>query len=261
MLAPCGWDATPCEGCCTEALAALAPEVRAVLASAAVRILWAATGRQYGLCEKVLRPCRRNCGSYWGGLPTPARVNGEWLNIPCGTCAGSCGCSTVSEFTAENIDSVLGVTVDAEVLDPAEVVRVYDRRRVLRVDGEAWPACQDLNADAGMEGTWSVTVLQGLPAPEGGDVMAGILLCELAKACTGDDGCRLPQRLQSISRQGETMVFMDRFEGIDKMRTGLYEVDLWIESARTSIGRGPSISSVDRPRPSVLTWPVFEGSS
>lgn len=258
MNTPCGWEATPCKDCCTDALDALEPAVKEVLSAMAVSILWSATGKQFGLCEVVLRPCRRECGSYWGGLPTPARVGGEWVNLTCGTCTGGCGCSTVSEFIAENVASIVSVNVDGEELDPLTDVLVYDNRRVVRADGGVWPACQNLSAPDGEDGTWSVTVLQGTPVPAGGETMAGILLCELAKACTGDDGCRLPKRIQSVTRQGISMNFADVWDSIGQQRTGIFEVDLWIEAARSTAHRGASISSLDLPRPSVLTWPTGE---
>lgn len=256
MLEPCGWSAVPCKDCCTDALDALDPAVKDVLGKAAVRILWAATGKRFGLCEKVLRPCRRNCGSYWGGLPTPTRISGNWVNIPCGTCSGSCGCDFISEFTANDIDSIVSVRIDGEELDPFDVARVYDRRRVLRVDGEQWPTCQNLGSDDDEAGTWSVTVMQGIPVPDGGEVMAGILLCELAKACAEDDGCRLPRRVQNITRQSVTINFADVFSSLGQLHTGLFEVDLWAEAARSTMGASATISSVDRPRPAVLTWPL-----
>lgn len=256
MREPCGWGATPCATCCTDALELLEPEVRTALEKAAVRILWAATGKRYGLCEKVLRPCRRNCGSYWGGLPSPMRISGNWVNVPCGSCRGSCGCDTLSEFTAEDVHSVVGVTVDGEELDPFDVVRVYDNRRLVRVDGDAWPACQNLNHDTDEAGTWSVTILQGEAVPDGGELMAGILLCELAKACAGDDGCRLPRRVQNITRQGVSVNFADVFTSLGELHTGLFEVDLWSESVRSTMGATATISSIDVPRPAVLTWPL-----
>lgn len=260
MREPCGWEATPCESCCTTELDALDPAVREVLEAQAVWILWAATGKQFGLCERVLRPCRRECGSYWGGLPVPMRVGGDWINMTCGSCRGSCGCSVLSEFVADNVVSIEAVNVDGEELDPATDVLVYDYRRVVRADGGSWPTCQNLSAPDGEDGTWSVTVLQGRPVPPGGEVMAGILLCELAKACAGSEDCRLPKRVQNITRQGVSINFEDVFASLGQLRTGLFEVDLWIESARSTMGMEASISSIDVPKPSVLTWPTGESS-
>jgi hypothetical protein len=256
---PCGWVVTPCDSCCTQALNDLGP-LRPALEAMTTRILWSATGKRYGLCETTLRPCRRNCGSFWGGLPFPTRISGDWVNIPCGSCVGACGCNVLSEFIAENVESVVAVKVDGVDLGPAETVAVYDRRRLVRVDGDWWPTCQDLAATDDETGTWSVTVEQGEPVPEGGGFVGGILLCELAKACTSDPECRLPQRIQTITRQGVTVGFQDKFENLSDLRTGLFEVDLWIEAARTTKYAGASVSSIDVPRPAVLTWPLPETS-
>lgn len=258
MRKPCGWDAEPCANCCSEALGGLDPAVRTVLAAQATQTLWALTGRRFGLCETTLRPCRRNCGSYWGGLPTPMRLGGEWVNVGCGSCSGSCGCAVVSEFTATDVEEVVSVKVDGIELDPFETVMVYDRRRVVRADGGMWPTCQNLGSPDDEDGTWSVTILQGVPVPDGGEVMAGILLCELAKACVNDESCRLPRSVQSVTRQGVSFNFTDVFESITKGRTGLFEVDLWIEAANSTYAQSATISSIDRPKPAVLTWPLPE---
>lgn len=251
--APCNWTATPCKDCCTDALDGLGEDVRNVLAAQAAWILWDATGQQYGLCEVTLRPCRRECGSFWGGLPFPVRVAGEWINVSCGSCVSACGCSILSEFVADDVASIVEIKVDGETLDLDTAV-VYDYRRVVRVDGGSWPTCQDLGATDDEPGTWAVTIMQGKPVPPGGEAMAGILLCELAKACVSDESCRLPRRAQVVTRQGVTVGFQDMFENIDQIRTGLYEVDLWIEAARTTIGQRGTITSPDVPRAPVLTW-------
>lgn len=261
MPAPCDW---PVQHICSddeadtcEHLDNLSPEARDRVEAMAVQILWAATGKRYGLCEKTFRPCSRQCGSFWGGLPTPWRVNGNWVNITCNKCVSNCSCTFISEIFIDNTHAVTGITIDGVSYDPFETVAVYDRHQIVRTDGEEWPVCQDLSATSG-EGTWSITVLQGYPVPDGGGLAAGLLACELAKACTGADGCRLPKRVQTITRQGVTVGFQDNFEGIGKMQTGIYEVDLWIEAARTDGWLGAEIHSFDLPDdPAELTWPVL----
>lgn len=256
QFAPCGWDATPCEDCCESALDTLGEEARQALAAHASWFLWVATGRQFGLCETALRPCRRECWSSWGGLPFPTRIEGAWVNLTCGSCRGSCGCSVLSEFAAENVESIVDIRIDGNELPPLSTAQVVDRRRVVRIDGGAWPLCQDLGAGDDEGGTWSVTVMQGKPVPPGGELMAGMLLCELAKACASDDSCRLPQRIQTITRQGVTVGFQDQFENLDQLRTGILEIDMWIVAARSNAYGPAVITSPDVPRPSVVTWPI-----
>ena len=252
MIKPC-WPVEVCDDCCTEALEQLTPEQLEALSDLAAFLIWKATGGRLGLCETTYRPCRIECGTT-GGLPTPQRVNGDWLNMSCGSCRGKCGCDFISEVIIPNVHEVVRVRVDGVELDPEDTVAVYDYRRIVHTDGLSWPGCQNLSVIDG-PGAWSITVMQGTPLPAGAGFIAGILLCELAKACTGDDSCRLPRRVQTITRQGVTVGFQDMFEGLGEMRLGIWEIDAFIESSRTSIFRQPSITSIDRPRPSRLTWP------
>jgi len=98
--------------------------------------------------------------------------------------------------------------------------------------------------------------MQGTPWPDGIGIVAGILACELAKACVGAKSCRLPQRVQTITRQNVTIGFQDRFEGLSLLHTGLWEVDAFIEAARWTGNMAPSITSPDWPEPAELTWPL-----
>jgi len=248
--APCGWDAEPCEDCCT---AAQQSSLWPILSGMAVNFLWKATGKQYGLCERTYRPCREDCGSYWGSLPFPARVNGQWVNLTCG-CLRGCSCSNADFVNIPNTDSVVAVNIGGEALAPTGNVVVYNRQFVARVDGFLWPTCQNLNAPLGEPDTWSITVMEGKPVPDGGEWIAGVLACELSKACANDSTCRLPRRVQTITREGVTVGFQDRFETLADLRTGVWEVDAWIESNRTTRWRDAAIVSVDRPRARTVTW-------
>lgn len=256
MIEPC-WtadDVDVCESCCSDALDQLDPPVAEALKAWAAWLLWTATGKRYGLCERTYRPCRINCGVS-GGLPTPERIGGQWVNVSCGRCRGACGCDFVSEVDIPDVQEVVSLRIDGEDVDPLGAVAVYDRHRIVRLGGQ-WPGCQNLS-DIDGPGTWSITVLQGRPLPPGAATIAGILVCELAKACVGDSGCRLPQRVQTLTRQGVSVGFMDSFEQLDQLRFGLFEVDSWIEMSRSTIMQQPTITSVDRPRASILTWPVI----
>lgn len=247
-------DVDLCDGDCAEAFAML-PEGQAdQIRGLSAWFLWRATGEQFGLCTRTYRPCRPVSSPGQGQLPSPARVNGDWYNLNCGSCRGGCGCEYVSRLDLPDVHSVVGVQVDGEDLDPAEVLVVYNRQHLVRTDGGVWPAYQDLGSVDG-PGTWSVTVETGSPIPPGGAMVAGILACEMAKACIGDSSCRLPRRTQLVTRQGVTVGFQDLFENLDQLRVGLWEVDSFIESSRYTEDRQPSILSVDVPKPWVQTWP------
>lgn len=68
----------------------------------------------------------------------------------------------------------------------------------------------------------------GSPPPEGVAKAITTLACELDKAYSGDEECRLPERVQSISRQGIDIAFLDPQDFLDQGRTGLLEVDLML---------------------------------
>ena len=115
-------------------------------------------------------------------------------------------------------------------LDP-DAYRVDNFRYLVRQDGGRWPYCQDMSKRLGEPGTWAVTVKVGAPVPIGGRKAAGKLACELARAAAGDKGCELPQRWQTITRQGVTIAAgMDTFEDLDAGKTGIWLIDSWVAS-------------------------------
>lgn len=253
---PCGWVVEICDDCCDDSLNLLPSGQVGGVEQLAVNFLWNATGKRYGSCTRTYRPCRRNCGDYWGGLPQPWRVDGHWVNLTCGSCTTGCGCKTTSEVVLNDVNAVTAVTIDGDELVPSGMVAVYDHSRLVRTDGGLWPMCQDLSSVDG-PGTWSITVEQGVPVPAGGEFIAGLLACEFAKACLNDGNCRLPRRVQAVTRNGVTMAFADMFEGLDMLRTGIFEIDAWIEANRRSLFMQASISSLDiMDDPPQLTWPL-----
>jgi hypothetical protein len=245
-----------------------------VVVAAATEYLWRWTGRAFGLCEVEVRPCRQDClgapTTYdgWAGRPdpylpshgarapfTPALVAGAWRNIVCGGCGDLCGCGETSALRLPApVDSIVAVTIDGETLDPA-AYRVDNRSTLIRQDGGRWPTCQNLALPAGEVGTWSVRYRWGAPVPAGGQVAAGKLACEMAKAYCGSSDCELPERIQTVTREGVTVGFLDPFEGLEAGKTGLWLVDSWVASIRTAPARS-TVRSPDtrRRRPAVTTY-------
>lgn len=263
-MGPCNWVVDQCEECCGETFTTLGPERTALLEAWAVDYLWRATGKRYGLCETTYRPCMRSCADTLGyGFEPfiPYKYGSTWTNLSCNQCAGACGCGgVISEIYIPGTYAVTGIVVDGAVLDPLTDVVVYDNSRIVKTDGTPWPTCQDLASPSdpvsGVAGTWQVTVLTGLPVPAGGAMAAGVLACELAKACVADESCRLPKRVQTITRNGITVGFMDAFDGLADLRTGLWEVDAFIEATRATRWVDPVVSSPDVPDYPTQTWPL-----
>lgn len=198
----------------------------------ATTVLWAATGRQFGLCEISVRPCGRyapNCPSLWGywwdvGSSTwfPYIDDfGIWRNCSCGM--DRCGCRPKCEVWLPGpVDSVLEVIQDGVVVPPASY-RVDNGRWLVRTDGDCWPDYADLDVDSGT-GFFEVTYLRGTPVPLALQVAAGTLAGEWAKGCSGGT-CRLPSRVTTIARAGVTVSMVDVDSLLDRGLTGLTEVD------------------------------------
>lgn len=210
---------------------------------AASEILWAATGRQFGTCTVTIRPCRAKCGpcgatsSDWfevrdfgtgfGAFPwTPFLENGVWTNIPtvCG-CEKSC-CHVEGIPLPYPVCCVDEVKIDGVVLDPS-AYKVQDFKTLVRIDGGSWPDCQNLAAPDTEPDTFSVTVTYGREVPALIKLAAAELACQFIKVCTKQP-CQLPQRMQSMSRDGITVGFIDPMEFLKAGRTGIYIVDLAI---------------------------------
>lgn len=248
MVASCQWPITP--GCLPE----IDPESPTAAADyarlqacmdTAVGVLWAFTGRQFGCCPRLLRPCpqQRDPGMYWSpGLSWfPVLDGGVWRNLSCG-CGPSCQVGgpgvvhlpgPVCEITAVTVDGVEIPTTDY----------VLEGDRLYATSGE-WPT-QDLTRPAGSPGTWSVEYGYGRTPPAGAGQMVALLAREFWEACTGGK-CRLPSRTQSLTRQGVAIQLMDPAELFADFQTGITEIDLWIAAHNPHrLSAPPAVSSPD----------------
>lgn len=232
------------------------PTVTAQAVELATEVVWALSGRQFGLCEVTLRPCRRDCADFpWPNQPTEwagtswlssALINGQWFNIVCGRCSRGCSCSTISEILLPApVHSIVEVKIDGAVVSGSEY-RLDDNRILVLLDGD-WPSCNDLALPDTEPGTWSVTARYGVEVPTGGSWAVGELACELIRARNGED-CRLPKDVQQLVRQGVTLQFPNILELIDSGKTGLYLVDQFIATWNPhGLKRRSGVYSVDNP--------------
>jgi hypothetical protein len=98
--------------------------------------------------------------------------------------------------------------------------------------------------------TWHVTYEFGTPPPPGGRMAASVLACQIALNRCGGDGCVLPQRLQSITREGVSLAFADPLDFLTRGEVGIYEVDLWLNSVNPNkIMRRAAVYRADHHRP------------
>lgn len=209
--------------------------------AAATEVLYALSGRRFGLCSVTLRPCRRDCygdtwwrgGNWWeyGRYPQPALIGGLWYNLTCGSCSGGCSCARVSEVTLPGpVASITQVKVDGVALVKNVDYRLDDWRLLVRLGGAEWPICNNLNLADTEVGAWSVTFQAGEAVPTLGQMAVGILAVEFAKALICDSTCGLPKPVQSIARQGVNITFLDPNEMFANGRTGLYIPDMFLQT-------------------------------
>ena len=264
MAGPCAWDIT-FNDCC-ECWDALTPAARERAVNYATTVLWAATGKQYGACPQVVRPCGRSCGNsdfagwYWSnGVFVPYILNGVWRNCY-GGCAGlGCSCAPHCQvYLPGMVTAVSEVVVDGFLVDPADW-RVDDGKWLVRTDGDCWPYCQDFNVDAGLgvfnDNTMQVTYTQGGEVPAALLDAAATLACEFAKACMNQP-CRLTGRLSTVARQGVQLTFQNVDELIRLNLTGIPEVDQIIRAFNPAgLQRPLRVSSPDLPTQRVVTIP------
>lgn len=246
VLGPCDWNPlfSDCgeDGTCTH-VDSLHPDLSHVVQQAGVTWLWNATFRHYGNCPVTILPCLKQCSGY-GSYPAwvPYRTSEGWVNVSCGTCGSSCSCSSISEIVLPTVGTVSEVSESGVVLDATEW-RLDNHRYLLRLGGDSWPACQDLNYED--EPTLSVTYTPGHSVPSMGQLAAGTLICQLARRLCGAK-CDLPANATTVSRQGVSIA-LDSTTG-----TGLWIIDQWVEMVNRAVSKvwAPSL------RPPFVTSPV-----
>jgi hypothetical protein len=212
---------------------ATTPEEKAALEAAkdlAVDVLWALSGRQFGVCPALARPCplQRNPRPSLYGLPSAlvAVWSGDnWANVACG-CAGGCVSSGPRMVHLPGpVQSIVEVNVEGVIQDPSEYQ--LEGEILYRV-GDSWPF-QDLSRPLYEDGTWSVTYMRGIPVPKGLGRLTGLLVNEFYLACTGGK-CRLPRTVTEVSRQGVTHRMFDTNAIYASGKTGIPEIDLWLSA-------------------------------
>ncbi|MET8773315.1 hypothetical protein, partial [Streptomyces sp. NPDC004658] len=177
--------------------------------------------------------------------------NGVWRNCGCtGGCTCSARCEAFMPFPVARVDQVMD---QGTVLDPS-AYRLDNGRILVRVDGDCWQECQDYNLPATEPGTWSVTVTPGELLPRMGQIAAGELASQFAKACVGAGDCALPAELVSLTRNGVQLEMPDPATLVDNGLTGLFNVDLFLRAVNPGrLKARPRVFSSDLPRDRQVT--------
>lgn len=199
---------------------------------AASNILYRLSGGRFpGVCADEVRPYGQ-CG--------------------CG-CRGRCSGLHEVNLGAFPVVAVSEVKIDGDIL-PSNHYRIDDNRYLVRLPVDdrnpGWPCCQRLDlADTELD-TFSVSFTWGIAPPIEGVQAAAKLACELVKSCQPEllGKCQLPKRVQSISRQGISMTLLDPFDFLEKGKTGIYEIDLFLAAYPGGARTAPGVFSPDMPR-------------
>lgn len=224
----------------------------------ASELLYRLSGRQFaGVCTDIVRPTMRwyrvdddmpqTPWSWWGRWPDrietyTSRDPHRWD-----------GNTSPQEITlgAYPLRQILEVRANGQVI-PSAAYRIDNRRTLVNLDERnyPWPVAQDMTADpATDDNTFQVTFEYG-QAPNQGGVDACIRYAiELAKGACGDP-CQLPERVLSMQMQGVSYAVLDPMTFLDKGKTGIYEVDMWLQSVNPNgLRRRSTVLTPDRPRP------------
>lgn len=264
---PDGWTITN-PAYCSNTWNGLTPDQQALAERLAAFTLYSLTGRQFGTATLTVRPCNApflpplyqtypvNLINPWGTdegqTYYPLYIqDGVWHNAGC---AGINCCGAACELDLKSpVTSIVSAIVDGATVDPS-AYRVDNEHILVRTDGACWPKCQDLGKSSGT-GVFTVTAVFGRAVPDEVLDAAGILACEIGKAIT-NQACRLPQRMQSLTRSGVSVQFPAVNTYLDRGLTGLNEVDqLVVQMNPYRLTQQAKVFSPDISPTRITTWP------
>ncbi len=218
-------------------------------AQVASNLLWAMSGRKYTgetiVTERYTCTLRNNRMGPSRKTTSPILFGGDVYNIPSGDF------NEYSELTSDGLSPDSRIKLRGrpvtriismrnrlgQVMDPSSYYLV-DHSTIHVKAGTPWTPCNT-----------EITYAYGVPVPTAGKMAARKLAIEFARLWAGDEMCELPQRVTSVSRQGVSYTILDQQEFIDELRTGLYEIDLFLKTVNPDNARRKSkVFSPDQPR-------------
>lgn len=228
-------------------------------------LLASLTAYRIGTCPVTVRPCAARCVPGGSFLAAPVRSQGTWVSgsriggpyISGGNWYNACGCRTQNDCSCSALSEVIlpgpvgaivSVFIDG-VEVPRAAYRVDNGDRLVRLDGEQWPACQDMTAIGGFK----VTYYRGAAPNLITRVAAGALAREFYLACNGE-ACRLPWNISNMARQGESYDFGEK-TGVDAVADSIPEVAAVVRIYNPyGLKAQPIVASPDMYSTRTTTW-------
>lgn len=218
-------------------------------AQVASNLLWAMSGRKYTgvttVTERYTCTLRNNRMGPSEKTNSPVLFGGDVYNIP------ASDYDEYSELTSDGLSPDSRIKLRGRPVTKIHAVRnrlgdiiepssyyLVDKSTLHVRAGTPWTPCNT-----------EITYSYGIPVPAAGKMAARKLAIEFARLWSGDEECELPQRVTSVSRQGVSYTILDNQEFIDELRTGLYEIDLFLKVVNPDNARRKAkVFSTDRPR-------------
>lgn len=149
----------------------------------------------------------------------PEIINGEIRNLPSGLSSSS---NLQLRLRRRPVLTVSEIYSGGQLI-PATEYELRNNAFVVKKDGTPWVATPSQEL--------IVTYTHGSPPPVAGKRAAIRLANELILSETMDPQCSLPDSVTSINRQGVSYTLLDPQVYIEKGRTGVYEIDMFIYAA------------------------------
>lgn len=209
---------------------------------AASYILWQLSGRKFSgvkTTTEIYRPTPPSVINTY-----PLSVAGGMTNVRC----GKCGSIHTLWLRNRPVHGIVELTINGAVLPPSAYLLVDSNRVIPASPSACW---------GGTVSDIVVTYTYGAAVPAAGILAAKELANQIIYYATNDDRCRLPDRVTSISRQGVSWTIIDPQDFLDKGRTGMYLVDLFLKTVNPTGSRVRSrVFSPDQPRAGKIKRPT-----
>lgn len=215
-----------------ETIAPAGPFTAAAVENASY-LLYTLSGRKYG-------GVRTTTEAYTSNLATdlslrPHVISGNVYNLPTNTPAMR------NLYLRESpVRSIISIEQAGTTFDPA-TYSLRNNRYVIRANGLPW-VLDPINE-------LTVSYTYGMNPPESGKRAAIRLANEYILLYSGSPDCALPERIQSVTRQGISYTLVDPQDFLREGKIGIPEIDLFLASTNpTGAKNKAKVFSVDRPR-------------